>query len=135
MRSYKHPVIEAFTLERLFYALSDPTRLDIVRKLAGVDSASCAALDGGRPKSSMSHHFRILREAGLVEDLDFHSLRRSYVTHLVEDGYDAFFIQPQVGHEHAPTTSIYTGISPDYRARLLADATARMSTQLPTTET
>ncbi|AFC86508.1 ArsR/SmtB family transcription factor [Frateuria aurantia] len=67
MRSYKHPVIEAFTLERLFYALSDSTRLDIVRKLAGVESASCAALDGGRPKSSMSHHFRILREAGLVE--------------------------------------------------------------------
>jgi DNA-binding transcriptional ArsR family regulator len=28
--------------------------------------APCSALDGGRPKSSMSHHFRVLREAGLV---------------------------------------------------------------------
>ena len=28
--------------------------------------ASCSALDGGRPKSSMSHHFRVLRDAGLV---------------------------------------------------------------------
>ena len=26
----------------------------------------CSALDGGRPKSSMSHHFRVLRESGLV---------------------------------------------------------------------
>src|SRR5690606_29573604 len=28
--------------------------------------ASCGELDGGRPKSSMSHHFRVLRDAGLV---------------------------------------------------------------------
>jgi site-specific recombinase XerD len=39
--------------------------------------------------------------------LDFHSLRRSYVTHLIEDGWDPFFVQQQVGHEHASTTSIY----------------------------
>ncbi len=54
----------------------------------------------------------VKREAGLTDDLDFHSLRRSYITHLVEEGYDAFFIQQQVGHEHASTTSIYTGLSP-----------------------
>lgn len=35
------------------------------------------------------------------ENLNFHSLRRSYVIHLVEIGYDVFFIQQQVGHEHA----------------------------------
>jgi site-specific recombinase XerD len=67
----------------------------------------------------------IRREAGLDEELDFHSLRRSYVTHMVEDGYDAFFIQQQVGHEHASTTSIYTGLSPDYRARVVGDAINR----------
>ena len=58
--------MRAFTLERLLYALSDPVRLDIVRCLAGVEEASCGELDGGRPKSSMSHHFRVLRDAGLV---------------------------------------------------------------------
>jgi DNA-binding transcriptional ArsR family regulator len=31
-----------------------------------VGEASCAAVDFGRPKSSMSHHFRVLRDAGLV---------------------------------------------------------------------
>lgn len=66
MRSYRHPVPEEFTLERLFHALSDPVRLEIVRHLARVAEATCGELDGGRPKSSMSHHFRILREAGLV---------------------------------------------------------------------
>lgn len=31
-----------------------------------MSEASCGELDGGRPKSSMSHHFRVLRDAGLV---------------------------------------------------------------------
>lgn len=66
MRAYTHPNPEDFTLERLLYALSDPVRLDIVRCLAKVAEATCGELDGGRPKSSMSHHFRVLREAGLV---------------------------------------------------------------------
>lgn len=66
MRPYKHPAAEQLTLERIFYALSDPTRLEIVRHLARVEMATCGELDGGRPKSSMSHHFRTLREAGLV---------------------------------------------------------------------
>lgn len=66
MRAYKPPPVDAFTLERLLYALSDPTRLAIVRQLARVETASCSALTGDRPRSSMSHHFRILRESGLV---------------------------------------------------------------------
>jgi DNA-binding transcriptional ArsR family regulator len=66
MRPFKHPEPDDLTLERLLYALSDPVRLEIVRCLASVVQASCGELDGGRPKSSMSHHFRVLRDAGLV---------------------------------------------------------------------
>lgn len=66
MRPFKHPAPSEFVLERVLYALSDPVRLEIVRRLAEVDEASCGELDGGRPKSSMSHHFRVLRDAGLV---------------------------------------------------------------------
>ncbi|MBB2895481.1 helix-turn-helix transcriptional regulator [Pseudomonas sp. AS2.8] len=66
MRPFKHPSPDEFSLERLFHALSDPVRLDIVRYLARVAEATCGELDGGRPKSSMSHHFRVLRDAGLV---------------------------------------------------------------------
>ncbi|MBB3214834.1 DNA-binding transcriptional ArsR family regulator [Herbaspirillum sp. Sphag1AN] len=66
MRPYKHPPASEFALERVLYALSDSIRLDIVRHLARVESASCGELDGGRPKSTVSHHFKVLREAGLV---------------------------------------------------------------------
>lgn len=50
----------------MLHALSDPVRLDIVRRLAKGGEKTCAELDGGRPKSTMSHHFRVLRDAGLV---------------------------------------------------------------------
>ncbi|CAG8863748.1 hypothetical protein PS627_00686 [Pseudomonas fluorescens] len=66
MRAYTHPSPEDLNLERVLYALSDPVRLEIVRCLARVSEATCGELDGGRPKSSMSHHFRVLRDAGLV---------------------------------------------------------------------
>ncbi|NDL61720.1 ArsR/SmtB family transcription factor [Acerihabitans arboris] len=66
MRPFKHPSITEFALERVLYALSDPLRLDIVRRLDQLGEASCGELDGGRPKSSVSHHFRVLRDAGLV---------------------------------------------------------------------
>ena len=45
--------------------------------------------------------------------------RRTYVTHLIEDGWDPRFVQEQVGHEHASTTSIYTCVSSDFRTRTL----------------
>ena len=66
MRGFNHPPIEEVALEHVFQALSDPVRLEIVRQLASVPEANCNALTAGRPKSSMSHHFRVLREAGLV---------------------------------------------------------------------
>lgn len=66
MRPFKHPKIEDVALEHVLHALSDPLRMEIVRQLADEGEASCTALDRGRPKSSMSHHFRVLRDAGLV---------------------------------------------------------------------
>jgi len=50
----------------VLYALSDSIRLNIVRHLSRVEAATCGELDGGRPKSTVSHHFKVLREAGLV---------------------------------------------------------------------
>ena len=82
MRIYSHPSSEDFVLERIFQALSDPVRLDIIRSLARLKVANCGELDNGRPKSSMSHHYRILREAGLMKTevtgtLHSNSLRRA----------------------------------------------------------
>jgi site-specific recombinase XerD len=67
--------------------------------------------------------FAAYRDAlGLPRGLDFHSLRRSYVTHLIEDGWDALFVQQQCGHDYASTTGIYTCVSSDYRTRTLRRA-------------
>jgi DNA-binding transcriptional ArsR family regulator len=54
-------------LTDLFGALSDPVRLEVVGLLYTRGECTCAELDGDRPKSTMSHHFRVLRSAGLVE--------------------------------------------------------------------
>lgn len=67
--------------------------------------------------------FAAYRDAlGLPQGLDFHSLQRSYVTDLAEQGWDALFVRHQVGHEHASTTSIYTCVSSDFRTRTLRQA-------------
>ncbi|MFJ8659867.1 tyrosine-type recombinase/integrase [Streptomyces sp. NPDC093795] len=59
------------------------------------------------------------RAADLPEELDLHSLRHSYVTHLIEFGYPEKFVQDQVGHAYASTTAIYSHVSDEYRNRLL----------------
>ena len=45
-----------------------------------------------------------------------------YATHLIEDGWDAKFVQDQMGHDHASTTSLYTCVSSDYRVSTLRRA-------------
>lgn len=70
-------------------------------------------------------------ELALGPGLDFHSLRRSYVTHLIESGWDALFVQQQVGHQHASTTAIYTCVSSDFRTRTLRRA---LDAMMPTTD-
>lgn len=70
MRQIKHPNIDQIELTDIMYALSDPTRLEIVARLANAGrKMTCGEFDLNRPKSSMSHHFKILRAAGLVETL------------------------------------------------------------------
>jgi len=70
MRQIKHPNIEQVELIEILYALADPTRMEIVVRLAKAGrKLTCGELDLNRPKSSMSHHFKILRSAGLVETL------------------------------------------------------------------
>ena len=67
MRSLKHPNPDQIELTDVMYALSDPARLEIVRRLSASKDMTCGELNPDRPKSSMSHHFKILREAGLIE--------------------------------------------------------------------
>lgn len=73
--------------------------------------------------SAIQERFRrYCSELDYSPGLDFHSLRRSYVTHLIEDGVDPLFVQHQARHEYASTTALYTCVSSDYRTRVLGDA-------------
>jgi site-specific recombinase XerD len=73
------------------------------------------------PKSNLRRRFAaLIQELGFPAGLDLHSFRRSYATHLAEFyGFQQTFIQRQLGHEHASTTSIYTLVSDDYQVREL----------------
>ncbi|MDX2265934.1 MAG: helix-turn-helix domain-containing protein [Hyphomicrobiales bacterium] len=88
MRAYRHPASGEIELTRVLYALSDPVRLDVARQLHRDGEATCAALDRGRPKSSMSHHFRVLREAGVVRT---RIEGATHVNSLRRDDLDALF--------------------------------------------
>ena len=67
-------------------------------------------------QEKLNTRFADYRDAlGLPDELSLHCLRHSYVTHLIEDGYDPLFVQQQVGHSYASTTALYTSVSSDFR--------------------
>ncbi|HEY4918021.1 MAG TPA: helix-turn-helix transcriptional regulator [Solirubrobacteraceae bacterium] len=62
-----HPPPEDLELPKVLHALSDPARLQIVRELdLDPTPRPCGSFDLGVTKSTCTHHFRVLREAGLV---------------------------------------------------------------------
>jgi len=66
MRTLHHPRVEEVTLPDVLHALSDPVRLQIVRALAEREEQSCSSVESSVSKSTLSHHFKVLREAGLT---------------------------------------------------------------------
>ncbi|GAA3246228.1 ArsR/SmtB family transcription factor [Nonomuraea helvata] len=83
MRLLPHPSTENIQLTEVLRALSDPVRLEIVVRLALRGEMTCgvAGDDLGVHKSTASHHYRTLREAGVVMTkqegrLKYMSLRR-----------------------------------------------------------
>ncbi|GAA2253805.1 helix-turn-helix domain-containing protein [Streptomyces amakusaensis] len=66
MRRYFHPDPEDIRLPEVLFALSDATRLGIAVALSRGDERTAGELGGGIAKSTMTHHLKILREAGLL---------------------------------------------------------------------
>jgi len=77
-----HPPCEDLELAAVLHALSDPQRLRIVQTLAAdPEPRPCGTFDLDVSKSTLTHHFRVLREAGIIEQRSdgtakFNSLRR-----------------------------------------------------------
>lgn len=65
-----HPDREDLVLTDVLFALSDPARLEIVRQVAGgtLEMANCHLQNPSVPKSTKSHHMKVLREAGVLRN-------------------------------------------------------------------
>lgn len=66
-RALEHPARDQIRLEAVLHALADPVRLRIVRDLARErGELSCSYFDLPVTKSTTTHHFRVLREGGVI---------------------------------------------------------------------
>jgi DNA-binding transcriptional ArsR family regulator len=71
MRPLFHPAVDEVAVEAVLHALADPVRAAIFVSIAGSGcSQNCSNFlkvsEKAVPKSTLSHHFKVLREAGLI---------------------------------------------------------------------
>ena len=81
MRQYQHPNRENISLTGVLYGLSDPTRLQIAKMLSTKKEITCGEFCLDMSKSTQSHHFKVLRDVGIMYTrlegtTHFNSLRR-----------------------------------------------------------
>ena len=62
----QQPLVDDISLSKVLQALSDPVRRAIVLKIAKAGPVACGAFDIPMPKSTLSHHFKVLRESGVI---------------------------------------------------------------------
>jgi DNA-binding transcriptional ArsR family regulator len=87
-RALHHPPAESLELTGVLHALSDPVRLEIVRALASGSEVRCGAFELPVTKSTRTHHFRVLRESGVIEQ---ETLGTAVVNRLRRDDLDLRF--------------------------------------------
>jgi DNA-binding transcriptional ArsR family regulator len=61
-----HPPPEDFTVLDILHALSDPTRMTVVLTLRASPERACGTFPVEVAPSTLTHHFRVLREAGII---------------------------------------------------------------------
>jgi DNA-binding transcriptional ArsR family regulator len=78
VRALHHPDLASIELATLLAALSDPVRLSVVRQLACSGGVVCGKFDALSEvsMSTLSHHLKVLREAGILRVTPSGSFRR-----------------------------------------------------------
>src|SRR3954451_4991887 len=61
-----HPDADEFDVLDVLHALADPTRMTIVRTLRAEPERACGTFPVDVAPSTLTHHFRVLREAGVI---------------------------------------------------------------------
>jgi DNA-binding transcriptional ArsR family regulator len=61
-----HPDIDEVDLLDILHALADPTRMTIVQTLRAAPERACGTFPVDVAPSTLTHHFRVLREAGII---------------------------------------------------------------------
>ena len=82
------PEVASLELARVLHALSDPVRLDLVRQLVASDECRCGTFAAPVSKSTLSHHLKVMREAGITRT---RSIGTSRLVSLRRDDLDARF--------------------------------------------
>lgn len=73
--------------------------------------------------SSLQRAFHdALRKSGVPKHAGIHTLRHSFATHLIEDGYDIRSIQELLGHSDVSTTMIYTHVAKKNKLGIISPA-------------
>lgn len=67
MKKDYSPNLKKMPASSIFYALSDPARVEILLTLIEEKELSCGQCKTELSKSTMSHHFKVLRESGLIQ--------------------------------------------------------------------
>ena len=83
-----HPELDEIELAAVLHALSDPVRLRIVAGLARGDERTCASFELPVTKSTCTHHFKVLRDAGVIRQRPVGAAR---INTLRRDELDARF--------------------------------------------
>ncbi|MBV6702218.1 helix-turn-helix transcriptional regulator [Kitasatospora aureofaciens] len=66
-RVIEHPGVEDLSIQQVLEALVDPARRTVVCRLARADThLSCGSFDLPISRSTSTHHFNVLRQAGLL---------------------------------------------------------------------
>ncbi|MEV6235412.1 helix-turn-helix domain-containing protein [Lentzea sp. NPDC051838] len=65
-RTVEHPELSEVSLQQAMEALADPVRRMVVRQLARDGVKGCGSFDTPVSDSTLTHHFNVLREAGVI---------------------------------------------------------------------
>lgn len=108
-RLLDHPERADIRLEAVLHACADPMRLLILQALANDPATACGEVGLACSKSTATHHFRVLREAGVISQ---HYQGTAKINELRRDDLDAVFpglldtVLASAGRQSARNTEI-----------------------------